>query len=211
MGLGFKTFVAGVLSSSDVQGYLMQQAVITCTSGTRPGAPVTGMTIFETDTLAHRVWSGSGWDNLPGWQYGAVGTSANTALPTLATNVFADSTCKVTVVLNSQRRIKVYVQANFQCAASAPARYSLIPAYNAGATVTGAIGSAIAIPSASQICRVPVATAGSTGLATPCTEADVLLAAGTYTFYIIAARDLGGSATDAVSSPLIRVMDAGPS
>jgi hypothetical protein len=57
----FKTFTPGVLTSSDVNTFLMQQAVITCTSTTRPAAPTVGMTIFETDTTAYAYWTGSVW------------------------------------------------------------------------------------------------------------------------------------------------------
>jgi hypothetical protein len=58
----FKTFAPGVLTSSDVNTFLMQQAVITCTSTTRPTSPTTGMTIYETDTALYRTWSGSAWE-----------------------------------------------------------------------------------------------------------------------------------------------------
>lgn len=60
--MAIKTFGAGdVLTATDVNTYLMQQAVITCTSGTRPSSPVEGMTIFETDTDRIRTWDGSAW------------------------------------------------------------------------------------------------------------------------------------------------------
>lgn len=58
----YKTFNNGdVLTAADVNDYLMEQAVITCTSGTRPSSPVEGMTIYETDTDAIRTYSGSAW------------------------------------------------------------------------------------------------------------------------------------------------------
>ena len=57
----FKTFTSTVLSSSDVNTYLMKQAVITCTSGTRPGSPVTGMVIYETDTDTFLYWNAAAW------------------------------------------------------------------------------------------------------------------------------------------------------
>ena len=56
-----KTFTSTTLSSADVNNYLMNQAVITCTSGTRPASPTTGMVIYETDTLRFRLWSGTVW------------------------------------------------------------------------------------------------------------------------------------------------------
>jgi len=59
----FKTFVPGVLTSSDVNTFLMRQSVITCTSATRPAAPSEGMTIYETDTDATFIYSGSVWEN----------------------------------------------------------------------------------------------------------------------------------------------------
>lgn len=59
--MAFKTFVAGdVLTASEVNTYLMKQAVITCTSATRP-TPVAGMVIYETDTNRLQVYNGSAW------------------------------------------------------------------------------------------------------------------------------------------------------
>jgi hypothetical protein len=73
----FKTFAPGVLTSSDVNTFLMQQAVITVTSTTRPTSPTTGMTIYETDTDLYRTWSGTAWRRL----------IANTVTYTPTTNI----------------------------------------------------------------------------------------------------------------------------
>jgi hypothetical protein len=59
--MAFKTFAPGVLTSSDVNTFLMRQAVITCTSSTRPGSPNEGMTIYETDTDSYALYDGSNW------------------------------------------------------------------------------------------------------------------------------------------------------
>lgn len=59
--MAFKTFAPGVLTSSDVNTFLMRQAVITCTSSTRPASPSEGMTIYETDTDALAIYTGSAW------------------------------------------------------------------------------------------------------------------------------------------------------
>lgn len=40
---------------------LSDQTVITCTSGTRPGSPVEGMHIYETNTGLLGFWNGSSW------------------------------------------------------------------------------------------------------------------------------------------------------
>ena len=66
----FKTFTPSVLTSADMNTYLMKQAVITCTSGTRPGSPTEGMTIYETDTDCYATYSGTAWVYILGgvWQ-----------------------------------------------------------------------------------------------------------------------------------------------
>lgn len=58
----FKTFGSGeVLTSSDVNTYLMKQVNIVCTSATRPASPVEGMVVYETDTDRIYVYDGSAW------------------------------------------------------------------------------------------------------------------------------------------------------
>lgn len=58
---GFKLFTSTVLTAADVNDYLMEQAVIQCTSATRPSSPHEGMTIYETDTNMLRIYNGSLW------------------------------------------------------------------------------------------------------------------------------------------------------
>jgi hypothetical protein len=69
--LAFKTFNVGdVLTASDVNTYLMKQTNIVCTSGTRPGSPVEGEVIYETDTDRFMVWDGAAWTvfgDIAGW------------------------------------------------------------------------------------------------------------------------------------------------
>jgi len=65
--VAFKTFTDGVaLPASDLNTYLMKQAVIVCTSGTRPSSPIEGMVIFETDTDRVYAYSGTAWIYLCG-------------------------------------------------------------------------------------------------------------------------------------------------
>lgn len=59
--MAFKTFAPGVLTSSDVNTFLMRQSVIVCTTVTRPASPNEGMTIYETDTDEIRTYNGSVW------------------------------------------------------------------------------------------------------------------------------------------------------
>jgi hypothetical protein len=59
----FKVFVNNTtLPDTDLNDYLMEQAVIRCTSGTRPSSPNDGMTIYETDTGMHRYYRAASTD-----------------------------------------------------------------------------------------------------------------------------------------------------
>lgn len=58
--MAYKLWTTEVITSSDVDTYLMRQAVVVCTSGTRPPG-VTGMRIWETDTQEERYYNGSSW------------------------------------------------------------------------------------------------------------------------------------------------------
>jgi hypothetical protein len=65
----FKDFSVGeILTSSDVDTYLMSQAVIRCTSGTRPASPAEGWHIYETDTKRDLVYKGGSWQPLNMWE-----------------------------------------------------------------------------------------------------------------------------------------------
>jgi hypothetical protein len=64
--MAFKTFSPGVLTSSDVNTFLMRQAVIVCTSSTRPASPNEGMTIYETDTDLFAFYTGTAWQYIGG-------------------------------------------------------------------------------------------------------------------------------------------------
>jgi hypothetical protein len=73
--VAFKTFTNGsVLTDADLNDYLMKQAVISCTSGTRPSSPPEGMLVYETDTDVISVYKGAAWKRY------AVDVETNTAL-----------------------------------------------------------------------------------------------------------------------------------
>lgn len=60
--MAFKTFTDGaILTAADVNTYLARQAIIVCTSTTRPSSPNEGMTCYETDTNTIRTYDGSLW------------------------------------------------------------------------------------------------------------------------------------------------------
>jgi len=102
MGSGFKTWSTGdVLTAADVNGYLMKQAVITCTSGTRPASPVDGMLIYETDTKyfrsydsANTAWQIKGVNDSSFpivWRYGNGSTTDTTGIGSTETTVLTVS------------------------------------------------------------------------------------------------------------------------
>lgn len=76
-----KTFTAGeTLTAADVNTYLAKQAVIVCTSGTRPASPVEGMVIHETDTDKTLFYNGASWQGIkPGAASATIATSETTA------------------------------------------------------------------------------------------------------------------------------------
>ena len=125
--MAFKTFTAGgVLTASDVNTYLAKQAVIVCTSSTRPAGPPEGMTIYETDTDRLLVYTSSATGWVPPWSqswgvvaatsggtsgYGYVRltTSAQSGIGTSATDV---TNATVTFAAVANRLYKVTAQAD---------------------------------------------------------------------------------------------------
>ena len=59
--MAFKTFTSTTLTASEVNDYLMSQAIIRCTSGTRPSSPSEGWHIYETDTRRFLGYRGGQW------------------------------------------------------------------------------------------------------------------------------------------------------
>jgi len=101
-GAGFKTFTVGeVLTSSDVNTYLMQQAVMTfggtAARGSAIGTASEGMVSYLADTDAVEVYDGSAWTAVGGGGFTAstaiTATDASWTVPTLA-----DPVVRVTVV-----------------------------------------------------------------------------------------------------------------
>jgi hypothetical protein len=56
--MGYKLWSTNeLLTSSDVNTYLMKQAVISTTSGSKPSSPPDGMLVFEQDTERYVQWN----------------------------------------------------------------------------------------------------------------------------------------------------------
>ena len=78
----FKDWGLEVLTSSDVNTYLMQQVIIRCTSTTRPGSPSEGWHIYETDTRRFLVYKSGSWVRQGEQELYAVKTSDETTSST---------------------------------------------------------------------------------------------------------------------------------
>lgn len=76
----FKDFTRELFTAGDIDLYLMNQAIIVCTSVTRPGTPSVGMRVWETDTKSERVWDGSTWVFLKGQNFFARKTADETVI-----------------------------------------------------------------------------------------------------------------------------------
>ena len=100
-GLGFKDFQVGeVLTSSDVDGYLMQQSVMRFADsaargsalGTAPGTAVAlteGMVTYLDDSNTIELFDGTAWRGVGGFDSVATitATDASWTVPTLADHV----------------------------------------------------------------------------------------------------------------------------
>lgn len=64
--MGFKTWTAETLTSSDLNNYLMKQANIATTVGSEPTG-VEGMEVHLTDRDQARIYSGSAWVRTAWW------------------------------------------------------------------------------------------------------------------------------------------------
>lgn len=81
--MGYKLWATNeLLTSSDLDNYLMKQAVISTTSGSKPTPPVDGMMVWETDTENYVSYNAS----LAAWVYvGKMLTGTYTSTLTAAT------------------------------------------------------------------------------------------------------------------------------
>lgn len=123
--MAYKTFAVGdVLTASDVMTYLMNQSVITCTSGTRPPSPAEGWTIYETDTNLFRTHDGSDWAITGGNKYRAVKSSDETI--TNSATLQDDDHLFLSVAANAvyEMQLRLYLNADaagdFKCGWSVP-------------------------------------------------------------------------------------------
>ena len=117
--MAFKTFADGVaLPASDLNTYLMKQAVIVCTAGTRPASPIEGMTIYETDTDKLLIYTTATTLWQPPWNmpWGRIASASVTANQTTITTTVDLTSLTLSVAQVKDRRYKytaiIRVQSN---------------------------------------------------------------------------------------------------
>ncbi|HET7486830.1 MAG TPA: hypothetical protein VFJ85_02810 [Acidimicrobiales bacterium] len=112
-----RTFVAGeTLTAANVNAYLMQQSVITCTSGTRPASPVQGMVIYETDTDKVWAYNGTTWA-LPKNVAGGLVPNGYAGITSIQTGITTEADLtggSITVTLAAGRRYRLHGYARLQ-------------------------------------------------------------------------------------------------
>lgn len=140
MASQFKTFASGdVLTASEVNSYLMKQAVIVCdASADYPASPTEGMVVYDKALDAYLGYSGSAWVQV--MQLGARNT-ANTWTPT----VTQSGSVGVTVTHARYSRIGRLIVANCQLTCTGTGTGS--NAVTVSLPVTAAVGGNIAIGS----------------------------------------------------------------
>lgn len=109
---GFKTFTAVTLPASDVNTYLMQQAIIRCTSTLRPIGPSEGWHIYETDTQRRLVFRNGGWVpyGYPETTYAFKSQTESQTFPTLVTsNLVNDSDLRITLEASSMYWLDAFI------------------------------------------------------------------------------------------------------
>lgn len=102
------SFTAGNQLPAASMNSLAKQVVITCTSGSRPGSPVQGMTIYETDTnkLLTYTTATTGW--VPAWNlpWGVQDYVVNGSDTTSSSNP-ATAITGTSVTLKANRRMRI--------------------------------------------------------------------------------------------------------
>lgn len=135
MAGGFQTFVAlDPLFAADVNDKLMKQAVIQCTAATRPSSPVSGMTIWQTDTKTYAVYGTAWCETTP---YSAtVATSETTA-----STSYADlATSGPSVTITTGTKVLVTMSATVASDTAQAAQF-IAPAISGATTLAAADGN----------------------------------------------------------------------
>lgn len=126
----FKDFTTEILTSADVDLYLMSQVIIRCTSSTRPSSPAQGWHIYETDTQKFMVYNGSSW--IPeGSQIKSAIKTSNESVSS-STTLQDDNELFVTVDANTNYYVECLLKYTGETAADFRVGFTL----PAGATLT---------------------------------------------------------------------------
>ena len=112
--LGYNPLNDGDEVPADNYDGIAAQAVIQCTSSTRPSSPHVGMTVFETDTFKVMQWNGIAW--CPPWNlpWGRIGRGDAGSPATTDLMTFVDVT-GMTVTWTTVANRRYWVEARGHC------------------------------------------------------------------------------------------------
>ena len=212
MASQYKVFTAGsVLTATEVQSYLMKQAVIACDATTDyPSSPVEGMTVYDKGLDTLLVYTGSNWRQPWSMPWGVVkGTAGGTSLygfvrytsnQTITGNTTADLTnATLTFTAVANRLYKITGMADFTHTASSTVGSLLV---NLDGTTIGVQTIAITTPVAGGandrmaiINQVTTLTAGSHTIklqaTTPTSPGNLTVGGSTVVPTIFVVEDIG--------------------
>ena len=213
MAKQIKTFTAGsVLTASDVNSYLMNQAVIAAQSTDRPTSPSPGMTIWETDTKRLMVYQSAttGWT--PPWNMawgvvqGTGGTGGYGYVRSTSSQAITSTSAPGTQLTNASITFTAYTNRLYRVSAQADMTHS----------AAGSIGSLLMIVDTVQSGTVTIGTntaaAGGVNDRMAVMSQIITLASGSHTITMNATTGsgtltIGGSS---VVPTIFCVEDAGP-
>lgn len=138
---------------------------------------------------------------LASWGY--VTAASSTSTVTLSTTSNFAGLASATVVLSTQRHLKVTTKCRYQLGTATAGHLQLNSAYNTGSSVV--IGSAVQLGITEHI---SANVSGLNGSAGGTAIADQVFTAGTYTFYAVVART-NGATSDLAGSWYLLVEDLG--
>lgn len=122
-----------------------------------------------------------------------------------AVGAITNAGAKATVTLAKTTRVEAHVHCMFNLASGSSGRYTCRPYFNSGTSGSWSAGST----SMGFVDAVCITVPGVSGASSCDTAFDVLLPAGTYTFFPGISRDAGGSSSDTYGNNFVRVKFAG--
>lgn len=200
MASQFKTFTAGsVLTASEVNSYLMKQAVIVCDStADYPASPVEGMTVYDKGADALKTYTTATTGFNPPWNmpWGRVGSAVATTNQASITTVVDVTSLTVTWTAVANRYYRI------SC---------IIPVFSlASAGGTAQLQITDSTPTTKAKSNLTIATGNDATLSVFVVESGIAAGSTTRKARILTTGGTGTITADTSTVPTIIVEDIGP-